>query len=709
MLIMHDGVDKIVEIIYMYHFQGITIPDIINTGIDTSVATTLKQNLLPSMRGKTRNYFGKKYQILEDDEGKYKNVIYKYIEHIKENTDGLDGVGFDLLEEKLLEDIPEILGLDVIKKSNIQIESVEIKNFKKIESAKFTLGDITYILGGNNSGKSSILQAMYTAISSVQAAKWYGKDTIPESKLWYMPTGDFSNLGHEKSWGSANSEDVGFISFKGKVRKNSEQENFENQEPKCDITLYRAVNSNLGTRTVLSSSFGTVITDPNTLYSIYAPGVSGIPLYEEKCSEASVFRKAAGGEANYVLRNILHLLSKEHKLNSLEKYIKDIFEDDVSIEVKYDGIKDPNVYVSISRDGSKYIPLEMWGTGMLQVIQIFAYVLLFNPSLLILDEPDSHIHPSGQKELNRALEKISTSLRCKVIVATHSRHLLVDPPKNSSMVWMANGKVVSQSMDDVADALETMGAFDTFDPKKYYEYLVVSEDKDMKLLKNIFINLFPKSKENVYYYSTEGCGEINTGKLKHALRMFSRLNSKSEKITKVIIHQDRDYRDNNMIEKFKEDLNRLSEAYVKVYIFVTQGNDLESYYISKEHLYSVYPELTSCENEYNSFVENLRKSEKYIKKIASTMVWSNNGLRRDIISKKYDEKSQKYIQDMNSLNSLKDNYILKIKSGDFIHGKTEYKRIKDFLVGRGLESQKLVDSIPDTLVQEIKSLLNENE
>lgn len=706
---MHNGVDKIAEIIYMYHFQGITIPNIINTGIDKSVATTLKQHFLPSMRGKTRNYFGKKYQILENDKDKYKNVIYKYINDVKENNDGIKGSGFDLLEEKLLEDIPEILELDVIKKSNIQIESVEIKNFKKIQCAEFTLGDITYILGGNNSGKSSILQAMYAAISSVQAAKWYKRDTIPESKLWYMPTGDFSSLGYEKPWGGVNSGDVGFISFKGKVRKNGEQENFENQEPKCDITLYRAVNSNLGTETVLSSNFGTVITDPNTLYSIYVPGVSGIPLYEEKCSEASVFRKAAGGEANYVLRNILHLLSKEHKLNSLEKYIKDIFEDDVSIEVNYDGIKDPNVYVSISRDGSKYIPLEMWGTGILQVIQIFAYVLLFNPSLLILDEPDSHIHPSGQKELNCALEKISTSLRCKVIVATHSRHLLVDPPKNSSMVWVANGKVVSQSMDDVADALETMGAFDTFDPKKYYEYLVVGEDKDMKLLKNTFINLFPDSKDNVYYYSTEGCGEINTEKLKHALRMFNRLNSKYERVTKVIIHQDRDYRNDDMINKFKEGLNKLSETYIEVYIFITQGNDLESYYISKKHLFTVYPELTSMEHEYISFVENLRKSKKYIEKIASTMAWSNDGLRKDIISKTYDENSRDYSQKMHSLDILKDTYTRNIESGDFIHGKMEYKQIKNFLIRRRLDPQKLIDSVPDNLVLEIKSLLNEGE
>lgn len=41
----------------------------------------------------------------------------------------------------------------------------------------------------------------------------------------------------------------------------------------------------------------------------------------------------------------------------------------------------------------------MAGTGFLQVAQIFAYLLHFKPKLLLIDEPDSHLHPGTQERL----------------------------------------------------------------------------------------------------------------------------------------------------------------------------------------------------------------------------------------------------------------------------------------------------------------------
>ena len=49
-----------------------------------------------------------------------------------------------------------------------QINSVEVKNFKRISEAKVPLNVITYLVGGNNSGKSSVLQAIHTAVSCMQ-------------------------------------------------------------------------------------------------------------------------------------------------------------------------------------------------------------------------------------------------------------------------------------------------------------------------------------------------------------------------------------------------------------------------------------------------------------------------------------------------------------------------------------------------------------
>ncbi|MFQ6781274.1 MAG: AAA family ATPase [Coprococcus sp.] len=51
------------------------------------------------------------------------------------------------------------------------------------------------------------------------------------------------------------------------------------------------------------------------------------------------------------------------------------------------------------------VPIEQAGTGMLQILQILAYVLYFEPKLLLLDEPDEHLHPNNQRILAEVLEK----------------------------------------------------------------------------------------------------------------------------------------------------------------------------------------------------------------------------------------------------------------------------------------------------------------
>ena len=50
----------------------------------------------------------------------------------------------------------------------MRIDRVRIKKFKKIESIDLPLKRINYLVGGNNAGKSSILQAIHMAVSCAQ-------------------------------------------------------------------------------------------------------------------------------------------------------------------------------------------------------------------------------------------------------------------------------------------------------------------------------------------------------------------------------------------------------------------------------------------------------------------------------------------------------------------------------------------------------------
>ena len=57
------------------------------------------------------------------------------------------------------------------------VKQITIERFKSIESATLDLGKINVLVGANNSGKSSVLQALQFATSVAQTAKLYSQTT----------------------------------------------------------------------------------------------------------------------------------------------------------------------------------------------------------------------------------------------------------------------------------------------------------------------------------------------------------------------------------------------------------------------------------------------------------------------------------------------------------------------------------------------------
>ena len=63
-----------------------------------------------------------------------------------------------------------------------QIKKVVIKRFKRIANLELELGSSTLVIGANNAGKSSVLQAIHFAVSLAQSAKLVGGVTWRNDK-----------------------------------------------------------------------------------------------------------------------------------------------------------------------------------------------------------------------------------------------------------------------------------------------------------------------------------------------------------------------------------------------------------------------------------------------------------------------------------------------------------------------------------------------
>ena len=449
------------------------------------------------------------------------------------------------------------------------VEAVRIQSFKKIADTRIELAPVTYLVGGNNSGKSSVLQALHTAVSCAQASVEFGQVVVAEASLRYSPVADFSLLGHGAPYENRKGGQRGIVEFEGTAAESGEKANYR-------IEMYKARNhNNVGVdRSGNVPGFGQVICDPKKLFSVYVPGLAGVPHREEMSGYAAVFRKAASGEANFVFRNIIRLLGERDLLGELESLVGDVLRTPISFRAEFNADRDLYVDIRLAApldaDTQDYLPVDLWGTGILQVTQIFAYVLLFRPALLLVDEPDSHLHPSRQKSLGRALEEVADRFHCKVIVSTHSRHLVTGASQAVKVVWMKDGGVESSNQRELTALLMDIGALDQLDNST--KAVIYTEDEIPRVLERSLI-------EAGYSLDTVKVATFNGLNNSYAVRAFREMTEMMVSSPRVIVHRDRDFLSEEELALWKKPF--VDEG---ITVFCPKLCDTEAYCATAEHI-----------------------------------------------------------------------------------------------------------------------------
>ena len=295
----------------------------------------------------------------------------------------------------------------------MQLDQVTIRNFKAIHETTISLATMTVIVGANGSGKSSILQALHWIFQSgrnlavgTNAVKnddfrLSDGSTLSEKDATYMPSPEYRNAGHGAEYGNKKGSPQMEVEVTAK---------HSNGDPlQASMWIKSARNEGLSIHVPSNNAFVQLLRDQNKEFSSYIPGLAGIASVEEKRTKLIVHRQAAAGDANTVLRNVLLLLKDiTHEdatgLELLQKFVSDVM-GPISLTVDFIEDKHQTIQASFQTqvmeeaDQTRTKPLELAGIGFLQVIQIFAYLVYFRPALLLVDEPDAHLHPTAQERL----------------------------------------------------------------------------------------------------------------------------------------------------------------------------------------------------------------------------------------------------------------------------------------------------------------------
>ena len=226
--------------------------------------------------------------------------------------------------------------------------------------------------------------------------------------------------------------------------------------------------------------------------------------------------------------------------------------------------------------------MDAAGTSVLQASQILAYIALFQPQVLILDEPDLHLHPDNQRALCNLIFRLATTRGFQALISTHSRHVLDCVKGHGSIVWLSKGVKVDEPDLNTTAVLLDLGALDSVDyfADGHTRCVVATEDTDKDALRALlWSNGFVEADTEVASYA--GCSKVES-----ALVLGSFLASKAANV-RLVVHRDRDYMSSQRVQDFCE---ALTNAGVRP--FLTDPSDIEGYFLNAEHLHMLNPAIS---------------------------------------------------------------------------------------------------------------------
>jgi energy-coupling factor transporter ATP-binding protein EcfA2 len=353
----------------------------------------------------------------------------------------------------------------------------------------------------------------------------------------------------------------------------------------------------------------------------YIPGLAGLSEKETISAQPTLRRQAASGDAGGVLRNILlNLRSRrpdeaddakgKERLAKLNQMVHRVHPG-AHVDVSFDDREDYHITASIRTDGfvGQSRPLETAATGVLQVVQIFAYLILFEPKVMLIDEPDAHLHPDKQERLIEALESAASEYDTQIILTTHSPHIVRAASPTAKLVWMRDGTIETED-DEAIRRLLGWGGLDK-------GALFFVEDEDDKPLRAL-LRQWPDLARQVAVCRCFGIENLPRDKFLEGLLIDGEL-----KIN-ALIHRDGDFMTQAEAKKWCEGFSTQG-----VFPWVTIGSDIEAYFCETEYLCALYGVSKDTAEQWRKDaaknVTGARKSFLDKRKEVVRVIWPNGG------------------------------------------------------------------------------------
>jgi len=380
------------------------------------------------------------------------------------------------------------------------ITRVTINNFKKLDKITFPLSQSVVIIGPNNSGKSTIFQALCLweigVVSFIQASNSNKLNknkavTLNRQSLLNSPIANMRFLWKDQKVA------IGSNGKKVDLKLEIAIEGITNDKTWTCKTEFHYYNEESFSCKIVSGfkDLSELYEQGNGVHFGFLQPMSGITSVEDKFEQGAIDRRLGEGRTAEVLRNICYKvlypdtiisgIKPIDKWNKLQSAVKSMFGAELQ-KPEYLKITG-TIQLEYSENGIRY-DISSGGRGFQQTLLLLAYMYASPNTILLLDEPDAHLEVIRQRQSFQLINEVANSMNSQIMIASHSEIVLEEAAEASNVIALIENTVVElnkastpQKIKSVKKSLTEIG-WDKYylaRVKKHVLYLEGSTDLQM--------------------------------------------------------------------------------------------------------------------------------------------------------------------------------------------------------------------------------------
>jgi predicted ATPase len=335
----------------------------------------------------------------------------------------------------------------------IHLQSIHLANFKGVAELRCDFDSFTILAGLNNSGKTTLLQGVYLLISALRpiAEHRHIAHENPEVRKVSLQaalpplglrdtTWLYSHFQPEVTGTVKGVFSNGLTIELGVIRNSPTELLFTLSHPSNDISA--AIEE-------LKALTAGILTPPGD-----------VPTREQMVNGDHYQNELREGKGAQLWRNGLWWAIQKEGFEGfapVQKQINRYFPDVELLlpTLSTNGV--PEIFIKYKERGRGPLDIAQSGAGLRTFISL-ARILEQSPSkIVLLDEPDAHLHASQQAVILDLMLDVAASTDRQVIIASHSPEIITRVP-SECIRWVDRGSTVAQGGFEVGQMLEQMGA-----------------------------------------------------------------------------------------------------------------------------------------------------------------------------------------------------------------------------------------------------------